>query len=144
MPTPADTLIRFSSVAGLLLVGWLLARFNAHPALLGVVLLLGLYLVRAGTDALVLANVVVTVWFLLLVRVRHWPEGWTATAPAEHPQLWASVLFSMWFACVLSSIALAQAAQRQRLSGAPYPQRLLRTLAPASLGTLLGYGLGLH
>lgn len=126
-----------------MLVGWLLARFSAHPALLGGVLLLGLYLVRAGTDALVLANVVVTVWFFFLVRLRHWPENWAATAPAEHPQLWASVLFGMWFACVLSSIALAQAAQRQRLAGHPYRERLMRSLLPAGVGSLLGYGLGL-
>lgn len=142
MSAPVETLVRAASIAGLLLLGWLLARFNTHPALLGVVLLLGLYLARAGTDALVLANVVVTVWFLVLVRQRHWPEDWAATAPAQHPQLWASVLFLMWIACVMSSIALAHAAQGQRLAGIRYRQRLLRTLLPASLGMFMGYGLG--
>lgn len=144
MPTPAELLFRSFSIAGLLLVGWLLARFEAHPALLGVVLLISLYLLHAGTDALVLANLVVTVWFLIVVRVRPWPEDWVATAPAEHPQLWASLLFGMWFACMLCSIGLAQTSQRQRLAGITLPQRLLSTLSPAAAAALGGYWIGLQ
>lgn len=133
----------FASIFGMLVIGILLGQFAAGPVVLGICTLVLVYLIRGGTDALVLGNVVITVLFLLTVRGRQWPVDWVSSAPAEHPQLWASLLFGMWLACVLVSIALAQASQSLRVAGRSFGQRALLILTPTSAAAALGYWLGL-
>ena len=141
-PVPGHLAWLIAALPGLVLIGALLASFEAAPAVLALCALLLLYLTRSGTDALVLSNVLITVLFFIVVRARIWPEAWLTIGPEARPQFWASLLFGMWLACVLTSIALGQAAQSMRIADDRLALRLRFILVPAGLAAALGFWIG--
>lgn len=113
--------------------GWLLAAFGV-PWLVwvGTLGITG-HLIKAETDAIVLANVWVVAIVMVGVVIKAWVPQWGSRVPFEQAQLWAIGLLLLWLWAMILVALLAVARKPLRSIGLKTAQRLI-PLIWAALG----------
>ncbi len=104
-------------LAGFLLIGWLLAAFQAPGLVWLGTLAVTLHLVKAEADAIVLGNAWIVTIMLIAAVKKAWTPAWNANLPAQDASLWATGLLLIWFSVIAMVILLAFAKPQLRSLG---------------------------